>query len=199
MGNNGEAEGTGFGLEQVLSALGDDLRRASQRAAATGNPYGLVVQEAEIELSVTVTRERTTHGDAKLKFQVLPWLSGAEAGGGRSATSGDARVHTIRLRLGPPPGPDGQPTINVRPGTTGHSTGEATQVAVSPEQSMPFQQPVVERDPALQPGHWPDTARQPDHLPDVSGRPWSEHEPAPTQDHLTAGDPPTGPAGITNQ
>ncbi|WP_307173005.1 trypco2 family protein [Streptomyces africanus] len=90
----------GFGLDEVLSQLGHDLV-AARNTASEEESYGLVVKWAEVELAVTVTKERSGKGEGRLKFQVLPWLTGAEAAGEVSAKKGDSRVHRIKLTLAP--------------------------------------------------------------------------------------------------
>jgi hypothetical protein len=62
----------GFGLNDVLLALSLDLEAARQETAERGGGFGLDVLQAEIELTVAVTRE--TKGAAGGKVKVLAFL-----------------------------------------------------------------------------------------------------------------------------
>jgi len=87
-----EADST-FGLDQVLKALRRDLKSAQK--AAEGDPLGLFVQQAEVELAFTVERSKSAGGGINLKVFGV----GADAGGKRGTTS--ETVHRIKLTLSP--------------------------------------------------------------------------------------------------
>lgn len=90
----------GFGLNEVLAALGRDLKSARETTAQSNGAFGLALKEAEVELALTVTEDHNVEGDGKLRFMILPWL-GLDAGGEASVAKGDARVHRIKLTLSP--------------------------------------------------------------------------------------------------
>ncbi|MGA5043902.1 trypco2 family protein [Streptomyces arboris] len=89
----------GFGLDEVIRQVSQDLLAAQQHASEGGNGFGLKISTVEIELIVALTRESKVSGRAGLKVQVLPWLGGAEVAGDASRTSGQSRTHRIKLNL----------------------------------------------------------------------------------------------------
>ncbi|GGU44536.1 trypco2 family protein [Streptomyces violascens] len=81
-----------FGLDEVLQALSADLKAAHYFGIKHGT-FGLGVAEAEVSLSVTVTKDK--RGD--LKISVITF--GGELNRGQS----EGTVHHINLRLVPLP------------------------------------------------------------------------------------------------
>jgi hypothetical protein len=83
-----------FGLDQVLNALGRDLKRAQNRAAQDVG-FGLFVRQVEVELAFTVGRAKGKRGGINLKVLGV----GFEAGANGDSTS--ETVHRIQLALAP--------------------------------------------------------------------------------------------------
>jgi hypothetical protein len=82
-----------FGLDKVLEALGHDLVKA--QVAAEKGGFGLVVGDAEVEISFTVEKAREGGGGVNLK------VFGVGVGGGATLNSSQASVHRITLKLHP--------------------------------------------------------------------------------------------------
>jgi hypothetical protein len=82
-----------FGLDDVLSALSGDLKRAQDQAKEAG--VGLFLREVEVELAFTVERSRDVGGGINLK------VFGVGFGGGGKLGASSETVHRIQLKLGP--------------------------------------------------------------------------------------------------
>ncbi|MGW8398533.1 trypco2 family protein [Streptomyces lydicus] len=95
MANQSEDDIPTVGLDAVLMSLSADLR-AAQASAAEKGAYGLEVNEATIELSVTVEQSRTGEANAGVKWSVLA------LGGRKARQDTDKRIHQITLKLAHP-------------------------------------------------------------------------------------------------
>jgi hypothetical protein len=91
-----------FGLDEVIAALGRDLKKA-QADAETEGAFGLYFGEATVELQFTVQRTHSREGGGGLNFRVFGVGLGANAKA--TAGSSDETVHRIELRLVPAPPP----------------------------------------------------------------------------------------------
>ena len=91
----------GLGLNEVLTSLSRDLVSASNATVKQGGGYGLGVERAEIELTVTVTKESSGSAQGNVTVRVLPWTSEAGLSASGVRKNEDSRLHRITLSLIP--------------------------------------------------------------------------------------------------
>jgi hypothetical protein len=105
LGREKQTPNTRYDLVAVLDALRENLVRAESQArtyAATNQVAGLRLEEARVDLDVTVTEGRD--GGGSIGFQVI----GISVGGNLSRSRSRIGVHRISLTLKPGgPGEEG--------------------------------------------------------------------------------------------
>jgi Trypsin-co-occurring domain 2 len=99
--HQGNDEPVGLGLDEVLAALSQDLVQASDGTLARGGGYGLGVERAEVELSVTVVKETSGTAEATTKVRVLPWGMSAGITGHAELSHQNSYIHRVTLSLIP--------------------------------------------------------------------------------------------------
>jgi Trypsin-co-occurring domain 2 len=87
-----------FGLDEVIGALAEDLKRAQNQAAKDG-AIGIYFGGAEVELQFTVQSTSDLEGGGGFSFRVFG--VGVGAGGKKAVGSSNESVHRIKLTLIP--------------------------------------------------------------------------------------------------
>lgn len=99
--HQGNDEPVGLGLDEVLAALSQDLVHASEGTLTRGGGYGLGVERAEVELSVTVVKGINGTGDVTTNVRVLPWGMSAGITGHSEISRQNSYIHRVTLALIP--------------------------------------------------------------------------------------------------
>jgi hypothetical protein len=94
-------EPIGLGLDEVLAALSRDLVHASDGTLARGGGYGLGVERAEVELSVTVVKETSGTAEGTATVRVLPWGMSTSVTGHTELSRQNSYIHRVTLALIP--------------------------------------------------------------------------------------------------